>query len=455
MRLTICAALAVVVLGGPGAPATAQPVTPAAPPPNVVLILADDLGYGDLSSYGHPIFRTPRIDRLGAEGARLTSYYSPAPSCTPSRVALLTGRYPIRTGLNNVVMPDDRAGLPQSEITLAETLKTAGYRTAMVGKWHLGHQPGMWPTDQGFDQYFGLPYSNDMIRPWVQTDVPLRLFRGTEALPGEVDVSTLTSRYTDEALQFMRANRDRPFFLYVAHSMPHVPIAASPAFAGTSAGGRLGDVLAELDWSTGRILDTLAELGLDRRTIVLFTSDNGPWLNMPPRMLPDSRVVPTDAGSPGPFRGAKATTWEGGVRVPFLARWPGRIPAGVVRDDVVTAMDVFVTVAGLARAAMPADRPMDGRDVWPVWTGAGAAPFEYFYYFNGTQLDGVRDARWKLRWNGTGSEAKLELYDLLLDPSERYDLARSHVDRVNRLSAAATAFARQTGAKGAWTTIGK
>ncbi len=451
MRLTLCAALAAVILGCPGAPATAQPVTPAAPPPNVVLILADDLGYGDLSSYGHPVFRTPRIDRLGAEGVRLTTYYSPAPSCTPSRVALLTGRYPIRTGLNNVVMPDDRAGLPQSEITLAETLRAAGYRTAMVGKWHLGHQPGMWPSDQGFDQYFGLPYSNDMIRPWVQTDVPLRLYRGTEALPGEVDVSTLTGRYTDEALQFIRANRDRPFFLYVAHSMPHVPIAASPAFAGTSPGGRLGDVLAELDGSTGRILDTLAELGLDRRTLVIFTSDNGPWLNMPPRMLPDARVVPTDAGSPGPFRGAKGTTWEGGVRVPFLARWPGRIPAGVVRDDVVTAMDVFVTVAGLARAAVPADRPMDGRDVWPVWTGTGAVPFQHFYYFNGTHLDGVRDARWKLRWNGTGQDARLELYDLWLDPSERYDMAGRDPNAVTRLSAAAAAFANKTGAKGIWT----
>ena len=314
------AALGLLVLLGPAALGAAER-------PNVVLVFVDDLGYGDLGSYGHPTIRTPRLDRMAAEGIKLTSFYAAAPVCTPSRAALLTGRYPIRFGLSGNFGPDSEGGLPAEERTLAEALEARGYRTAAFGKWHLGSVPGFFPTEHGFDVFFGLPYSNDMVPPWVRTERPLHLYRDTSPTEEQpVDQSTLTRRYTEEAVRFIRASGDGPFFVYLPHSMPHLPVSASVPFAGTSQAGRYGDVVEELDWSVGRLLDVLREEGLEERTLVIFTSDNGPWRNMPPRMIDTDPVEPWDAGTTGSLRGAKGTTWEGGLRVPAILRWPGQDP---------------------------------------------------------------------------------------------------------------------------------
>jgi arylsulfatase A len=410
---------------GPGA---VRP--PAAARPNIVVVLADDMGYGDLSGYGHPSNNTPRLDRMAAEGIRLTTVYA-APACTPSRAGLMTGRYPRRSGLNAVLMPASTNGMPASEVTLAELLKAAGYHTAMVGKWHLGHLPGFFPTEHGFDEYFGLIYSNDMIRPWVDTDAQRRLFRGTRELPGDVDMNTLTRRYADEAIHIIDTPRNQPLFLYLAYTMPHVPIGASPAFAGRSAGGRYGDTIEELDAETGRVLDALRARGLDRNTLVIFTSDNGPWAEMPARMLGTDTVRQTDAGSAGPFRGSKGSTWEGGVRVPMIARWPGRIPAGSHSTELAATMDVYATVAAAAGVAIPADRPMDTRNLWPLMTGRGPSARSDYIYFNDGRLEGVRDARWKLRAAaGADGTAVYQLFDMVNDPYERFDVAASHADIV-------------------------
>ena len=414
-------------------------------PPNMVVILADDLGYGDLGVFGHPLIKTPRIDRLASEGLRLTSFYASAPVCSASRYSLLTGRYAIRAGINGALMPESKGGLGADETTLADILKTAGYRTGMVGKWHLGNKPGFFPTEHGFDSYFGLLYSNDMVRPWVQTDVPLRLYRGTQELQGDVDISTLTERYTDEAVAFIRENRSRPFFLYFAHSMPHVPLGASPRFAGRSANGRYGDVIEMIDWSTGQVLDALRDAGVERSTLVIFTSDNGPWMDMPPRMLVEPRIVRTDAGSAGPLRGSKGTSWEGGTRVPFLARWPGRIPAGTVRTDLARTLDILPTIAGIVGAPLPSGRAIDGQDIRGFLEGKGPSPDEWFFYYNsGGRLEGVRDRRWKLHLTfPEKAEPVTELFDLLVDPSERWDVAAERPDVASRLKARMRQFAAE------------
>jgi arylsulfatase A-like enzyme len=404
-------------------------------PPNIVIIFADDLGYGDLGIYGHPLIKTPRLDTLAAEGLKLTSFYASAPVCSASRYSLLTGRYAIRAGINGALMPESKTGLGADETTTADILKSAGYRTGMVGKWHLGNRPGFFPTEHGFDSYFGLLYSNDMIRPWVQTDVPLRLYRGAQEVPGEVDIATLTERYTEEAVAFIRESKDRPFFLYLAHSMPHVPLGVPPRFAGRSSNGRYGDVVEMLDWSTGQVLDALREAGVERNTLVIFTSDNGPWMEMPPRMLVEPRIVRTDAGSAGPLRGSKGTSWEGGTRVPFLARWPGRIPAGAVGTDLATTMDLLPTIAGIVNARLPAGRAIDGQDIRAFLEGKGPSPDEWFFYYNsGGRLEGVRDRRWKLHLTfPEKGETVSELFDLSVDPSERWDAAAEHSDIVARL----------------------
>jgi arylsulfatase A len=422
---------------------------PPARPPNVVVIVADDLGWGDLSVYGHPTIRTPRLDAMAREGIRLTSFYVASPSCSPSRAALLTGRYPIRTGVNHALGPDERVGLPPTEVTVAEMLKAGGYRTALVGKWHLGTQPGMLPTDQGFERYFGLLYSNDMIRPWVETDRPLELYRGSTPIEHLVDQSTLTERYTEEAVAFIRESEGRPFFLYVAHSMPHVPLSVSPRFAGQSSGGLYGDVVESLDWSTGRILDTLREEGLDGRTLVVFTSDNGPWIAMPDRMFSGDRIRRWDAGSAGPLRGSKATTYEGGVRVPFVARWPGRIPADRVSQDLVTSLDLLPTILRFAGVDAPAGHAIDGLDVTGALTGRGSPARDSFFYLNDGRLEGVRDLRWKLRVTRAGEPpaVRTELFDVHADPYERFDVSASNPAVVERLVARMRAFADDTGAR--------
>jgi len=429
--------VAAILLASAPALSLAQPAagTQLSRPPNIVIIFADDLGYGDLGVYGHPLIRTPRLDRLASEGLKLTSFYASAPVCSASRYSLLTGRYAIRAGLNGALMPESKTGLGAGETTIADVLQTAGYRTGMVGKWHLGNRPGFFPTEHGFDSYFGLLYSNDMVRPWVQTDVPMRLHRGTQELPGEVDNAALTERYTEEALAFIRESKHRPFFLYLAHSMPHVPLGVSPRFAGRSANGRYGDVIEMLDWSTGQVLDALRDAGVERDTLVIFTSDNGPWMDMPPRMLVEPRIVRTDAGSAGPLRGSKGTSWEGGTRVPFLARWPGRIPAGAVSSDLARTLDMLPTIAAVAGVPLPAGRAIDGQDIRAFLEGRAPSPAEWFFYYNsGGRLEGVRDRRWKLHLTfPEKGEPVTELFDLLADPSERWNVAAEHPDIVTRL----------------------
>jgi len=431
--------LAVTGLSAAQTPTAAQSTRP----PNIVIIFADDLGYGDLGVYGHPLIRTPRLDRLAAEGLKLTSFYASAPVCSASRYSLLTGRYAIRAGINGALMPESTNGLGADETTIADILKSAGYRTGMVGKWHLGHRPGFFPTEHGFDSYFGLLYSNDMVRPWVQTDVPMRLYRGTRELPGEVDNATLTERYTEEAVAFIGEHKNRPFFLYLAHSMPHVPLGVSPTFAGRSANGRYGDVVEAIDWSAGRVLDALRDAGVDRDTLVIFTSDNGPWMDMPARMLVDPRIVRTDAGSAGPLRGSKGTSWEGGTRVPFLARWPGRIPAGAVSSDLARTLDMFPTIAAIAGVPLPAGRAIDGQDIRVFLEGKGPSPDEWFFYYNnGGRLEGVRDRRWKLHLTfPEKGEPVQELFDLPADPFERWNVSAEHPDIVARLGERMRQFA--------------
>jgi arylsulfatase len=395
-----------------------------APKPNVVMIYCDDLGYGDLGCYGGRI-ATPNIDRMAGEGIRFTQWTSANPLCSPSRAALLTGRYPTRVNVPRVLNPFDKEGLPDGEQTLAQLLKPSGYKTMCVGKWHLGHLPPYLPTNRGFDDYFGIPYSNDMSPKTNPTPTyrrpdapPLPVIRGTKVIEEEPDQRYLTKRYTEESIRFIEASKNDPFFLYLPHNMPHSPVFASERFRGKSPLGLYGDVISELDWSVGEILSTLKKNGLDGRTLVMFSSDNGPWFE----------------GSPGRLRGRKGMTWEGGVRVPFIARMPGRIPGGRVSDQVGSMMDVFPSVAKLC-GVMPAKQP-DGIDLWPVLGGASREiDREALLYFDQWNLQCARWKNWKLhlmRWNtdfysqGKRVSAILpapELYDLAQDPDESYNMA--------------------------------
>ena len=338
----------------------------AAQHPNIVIIFADDLGYGDLGVYGHPSIRTPNLDRMAADGIRFTQFYSAASVCSPSRAALLTGRLPIRTGVNQVLVPWSKGGLPQEEITIADALKRTGYATACVGKWHLGHLRHHLPAHHGFDRYFGIPYSNDMSRATAGHPNFIKrleehpgtqgtpLIRGEEIIETEPDQRQLTPRYTAEAIRFLRdsVRTQKPFFLYMPHTFPHTPLFASDRFRGKSARGLYGDVVEELDWSVGEIRRTIAELGVERNTLIVFTSDNGPWL-----------IKKQEGGSAGLLRDGKGSTWEGGMREPFIACWPSRIPAGVVTQAFGTTMDLFPTALKLAGVPLPADRVYDGADL--------------------------------------------------------------------------------------------
>ena len=417
------------------------------PPPNIVIILADDLGYGDLGSFGSPSIRTPRLDAMAAEGQKWTNFYV-QPVCSPSRAALLTGRLPIRSGMFGLaqgnapkVLRDNAAqGLPLGEITIAEVLKPKGYATAILGKWHLGQLPEFFPNRQGFDYWFGLPFSHDMRMTAPRNDgyntaayydpkpeywdVPL--MRNGQVIERPVDHTTLTKRYTEEAVRFIDANRAHPFFLYFAHSMPHIPLARSADYVGHSAAGTYGDVIEEIDWSAGQVLDALRKAGIERNTLVVFTSDNGPWL-----------PFKTHGGLAGPLKEGKGTTWEGGVRTPAIFWWPGTVRPAVV-TDMGSAMDLFVTAAKLGGAEPPRDRVIDGVDLRPAFSG-GRSPRQLLYYYWDNELRAIRKGNYKAHFITSGAYGEGEartvhnpplLFNLADDPGERFDIAATHPDVV-------------------------
>lgn len=413
--------------------------------PNVIVIYADDLGYGDLGCYGHPTIRTPNLDRMASEGMRFTQFYSAAEVCTPSRTALMTGRYPIRSGMCHnqfrVLRNSSTGGLPKEEVTLAEMLKSAGYRTGMVGKWHLGHLPEHLPPVHGFDEYFGMPYSNDML---PAPDAPegrakffaenndywkTPLIRGTEIVNDHPDQREVTRQYTDEAVKFIQTHKAKPFFLYVAHTFPHVPLFASERFRGRSPAGIYGDVVEELDWSVGQIFDTLRSEQLAENTMVVFSSDNGPWL-----------VYDDHGGSAGLLRDGKGSTWEGGMRVPGIFWWPGHIPAGVTQPNVASTMDVLPTFAALCGAQKP-DRVLDGIDLSNVLLRNEPVARDPFFYYRGSTLFACRVGPWKAHLKtqpGYGQKQPDDhtpplLFNLDIDPSEKRSVTEKHPEVIQQI----------------------
>jgi arylsulfatase A len=415
--------------------------------PNIVIIFTDDMGYGDLSCYGHPVIQTPNIDQMAAEGIKLTSFYAAAPVCTPSRAALLTGRYPIRNLPNNLG-PESTHGLPESEVTIANILKEQNYKTMAIGKWHLGYgKPELMPTGRGFDSFYGLPYSNDMILPWcpwLEPEHILELYRDNEPIR-EIgfEQDSLTIDYTREAVDFIKKSKGEPFFLYFAHSMPHLPISTAKSFRGKSKAGLYGDVIQTIDWSVGEIMNAIKESGLDDNTMVIFASDNGPWQNVPDRML-QRGVEPWHGGSAGLLRGSKATSYEGGFRVPGIVRWPGQVPSGLVSNEMATTMDLFSTIVKIAGGNLPSDREIDGGNILPLLKGEGTTSRDQFFYLKGKRVEAVRDGLWKFRYTKT---AGIELFNLNVDPSEKYNRAQENVGLVKKYYQQMKGFALETGAQ--------
>lgn len=409
-----------------GAAALGPLLAGAAPaPPNIVLIMTDDLGYGDLSCYGSRI-STPNLERMAQEGVQFRHFYSASPVCSPSRASVLTGRYGVRANVPTVLFAGDPGGMSLSEVTIAQMLKQAGYSTICVGKWHLGRPAQYLPTGRGFDEYYGIPYSNDMS--------PSILMHNTDVIESPVNLSTLTRRYTTQAVDFISTPRNKPFFLYMPHTFPHIPLAASPDFLGKSGMGLYGDAVQEVDWSVGQVLDALKSNGLDQNTLVMFTSDHGPWFQ----------------GNPGGLRGRKGDTFEGGMRVPFIARFPGRIPSGSTQhgfastrdrrmlESMASALDLLPTIAGFAQTALPGN-PLDGVDIGPVLTGqASDVAHPLFLYFSNWDLQCARMGPWKLHMTRANvpaftAEPKVgyfnlrlvnpELYNIADDPAEATDVA--------------------------------
>lgn len=407
-------------LGAAAASLAAQPK-----PLNVILMYADDLGWGDLGCYGSPL-STPHLDQAAREGTRFTHCLSANPVCSPSRAALLTGRYPTRVGVPNVLFPTDKTGLADGEQTLAQLLKAKGYKTQCVGKWHLGHLAPHLPTYKGFDNYLGIPYSNDMSPRW--------LMDGEKVIEEQATLETLTPRYTERAVRFIEDNKSSPFFLYFPHTYPHIPLAASSAFRGKSPHGIYGDVVSELDWSVGQIMQALKKHGLDRNTLFLFSSDNGPWFQ----------------GSPGHLRGRKGMTWEGGVRVPLIAWRPGHVAKGRVCHSLVSTMDIVPTVCAMTGTTKPT-RPLDGIDITPLLTGAKAEiDRDVLLYFDNINVQCARSGNWKVHFsrynNVTYSPAPAggrknirlknpELYNLAKDPDESFDVATENPEVLKRIIA--------------------
>lgn len=426
---------------------TVQAAALQAAQPNIVIIYADDLGYGDLGCYGSPVIRTPNLDRMAAEGLRFTDFYSGAEVCTPSRTALLTGRYPLRSGMagaRRVLFGNSKGGLPPAEVTLAESLKSAGYATAHIGKWHLGIHAGSRPLDQGFDDSFGLPYSNDMD---ARADLPkgatgsptppadgwnVPLIHNGNVIEKPANQATLTKRYTEHAVKFIREKKSGPFFLYFAHTFPHVPLFASPDFKGKSRAGIFGDTVEELDWSVGEVLNTLRSEGLAENTLVVFSSDNGPWL-----------VMNGQGGSAGLLRDGKGSTWEGGMRVPGIAWMPGKIKPAVT-TQMASVLDLYPTALKLAGAEPPTGVTLDGTDLSPVLFESKPLAERTFFYYRGNDIFACRIGEWKAHYKtqtGYGQakpevHATPQLYHLGIDPSEKRNVADEHPELVAKFQAA-------------------
>lgn len=417
--------------------------------PNVIIIFTDDQGYQDVGVFGSPLIKTPNLDGMAKEGIKFTDFYSASSVCSPSRAALLTGSYPPRVGVPKVLWPNLPGGLSNKELTIADMLKAKNYATACIGKWHLGDQAQYLPIAQGFDEYYGIPFSNDMsVNPdskvaenivfregmtidslrqkkWRGKRVPL--MKQDEVIEYPVDQSTLTKRYTEKAIDFITENKNEPFFLYLAHSMPHVPLYASPNFKGKSERGLYGDVIEEIDWSVGELLKTLKSLGLDENTLVIFTSDNGPWTSKG-----------DEGGCALPLRGHKFETYEGGMRVPMIAQWKGKIKEGVVCEEVTSTIDLLPTIAYLTDGKL-SDKPIDGNNIWKLISGKkGKSPYkkEGFYYYKESSLEAVRCGDWKLRI----VEGKVELFNLEKDVSESNNLALKYPKIVKKLSKKLTEF---------------
>ena len=436
-------------------------------PPNIVVMFIDDMGYADIGPFGATSYKTPHLDRMASRGRRFTDFQVSSPVCSASRSALMTGCYHKRISIHGALGPASTHGIHADEMTLAEVCQQKSYATACYGKWHLGHHPKFLPTNHGFDEYYGLPYSNDMwpyhpnvlhlpMKQRLEHWKHLPLIEGTDIVNPQVtgdDQKLLTRQYTERAVDFIERNRDKPFFIYLPHSMVHVPLYVSPQFEGKSGAGLFGDVVTEIDWSMGQILLALKTNGLEENTLVVFTTDNGPWLS-----------YGEHAGSAKPLREGKVTTFEGGGRVPTIMQWPGRIPAGSRCDDLASTIDILPTVAKLIGADLP-NHTIDGKDISPLIFGeAGAvSPHDYFYhYFAAGELQAIRDRRWKLHFPHSylsareggkdglpaGNEQRkidLSLFDLLNDVSETTDVSAQHPEIVNRLQAAAEGARRDLG----------
>jgi arylsulfatase A len=404
--------------------------------PNIVVILADDLGYGDIGTFGATDIRTPNIDGLATKGIKLTSFYSASPVCSPTRAALITGRYPRRLGIDHVFFPESFTGIPSEEVTIAEALKGNGYRTAIFGKWHLGHHRQFLPLQNGFDEYYGIPYSNDMMG--------VAYLRGNDVDSIKVNQKYITQTYTKEAVRFIDENKDKPFFLYITHNMPHVPIYASPKFEGKSKRGLYGDVIEELDWSVGEVVKALKKNGLEENTLVVFTSDNGPWL-----------IFDVEGGSAGPLRQGKGTTFEGGQRVPTVAYWPGKIKPGTIYDDLATHLDFYPTIISLTGSQKTqTKKPLDGEDISPVLFGTGKRKGDEFAYYSNGIIEAYRKGDWKIRLpqkdvkigNATiVPSADTLLFNLKTDIGEQNNLLKSNPAKAKELLASLETYKKKIG----------